>query len=50
MSATILAENVELTLETMLNLACGTPEVGAVNFNYLHCIELGDIVAIIARQ
>ena len=40
-----MVEEVELTLEMMLNLACGTPEIGAVNFNYLH-----EVIAEILRH
>ena len=33
---TALTEDVDITLENLLSLALGNPEVGAVNFNFLH--------------
>lgn len=32
----MLAEDVDITLENLLELALGTPEIGAVNFNFLY--------------
>ena len=29
-------EDVDITLENLLSLALGSPEIGAVNFNFLH--------------
>jgi len=28
--------DIEITLENLLQLSLGTPEIGAVNFNFLH--------------
>lgn len=33
---TALTEDVDITLENLLSLALGNPEIGAVNFNFLH--------------
>jgi len=29
-------EDIDITLENLLNLSLGNPEIGAVNFNFLH--------------